>query len=92
MIDLSFVYLLIPLAAGICIGFLLKGKKQFNVAKIMTAVVLVLIFSLGFSIGSNQELLLALPRIGLGSLVIASLSITFSVIFVVAAKYGVKTE
>jgi predicted ABC-type exoprotein transport system permease subunit len=48
----------------------------------------VLIFSLGFSIGSNSELLNSLPEVGLSAVVIASLAIVFSVVLV---KVGRRT-
>jgi hypothetical protein len=49
-------------------------------------VVVILIFSLGFGIGSNNELLSALPQVGAQGLVIAALAILFSIIFVKAGK------
>ena len=45
-----------------------------------------MIFSLGFGIGSNSELLNSLPDVGLSAVVIASLAIVFSVILVKAVK------
>jgi len=83
MINFSMLYLTIPLAAGIIAGFLLRGKRRVDVSKVNVAIILVLIFSLGFSIGVNNELLNSLPRVGVSALAMASLAIAFSVFFTV---------
>lgn len=83
MIDFSVFYLIVPLAAGIVAGFLLRGKRRVDISGVNVAVILVLIFSLGFSIGVNRELLNSLPRVGVSGLAMASLSIVFSVFFTV---------
>ncbi len=77
------LYLTIPLVAGIVAGFLLRGKIRVDVSRLSVATVLVLIFSLGFSIGMDSELLNSLPRVGVSALVMASLAIAFSVFFAV---------
>jgi hypothetical protein len=53
-------------------------------------VILVLIFSLGFTIGSNNDLLASLPTVGLSAFVMAVLAIGFSVLFVVLIRRKVK--
>lgn len=83
MINLSVLYLTIPLVAGIIAGFLLRGRKQVDVSRVSVAIILTLIFSLGFSIGANSELLNSLPRVGVSALVMASLAIVFSVFLTV---------
>ncbi len=83
MINLSALYLTIPLVAGIVAGFLLRGKRRMDTNKVNIVVILVLIFSLGFSIGVNQELLNSLPQVGLSALTMAFLAITFSVFLTV---------
>jgi hypothetical protein len=45
---------------------------------------------LGFGIGSNNQLLTALPQVGLQALVIAGLAILFSIAFVKVGKKLVK--
>jgi hypothetical protein len=52
----------------------------------------VLIFSLGFSMGSNNELLSAMPKVGLDAVVILTLTVLFSVVFVKAVGKMVKME
>jgi len=62
------------------------GKRKVNLGKATFGIILVLMFSLGFGIGSNGELLNSLPDVGLSAAVIASLAIVFSVMFVKAVK------
>jgi len=83
MINLSVFFLIIPLVAGIVAGFLLRGRRRVELSRVNVVIILVLIFSLGFSIGVNRELLNSLPRVGVSALVMASLAIVFSVFFTV---------
>ncbi len=83
MINFSAFYLTIPLVAGIVAGFLLRGKRRMDTSKANIAIILVLIFSLGFSIGVNRDLLNSLPQVGLSALTMAFLAIVFSVFFTV---------
>jgi hypothetical protein len=78
--------LVLPLIAGILSGYLLRERKKVNLAKITLGIILVLIFSLGFSIGSNNELLRSIPRVGLVALGMSVLTIAFSVLFVVLIR------
>ena len=84
--------LLIPLIAGILLGFFLQNKKCFNLSKFTFAAIVVLIFSMGFMIGSDNELLASMYRIGFNSIIIVLLSVFFSVIFVKAVRKVVKLE
>ena len=84
--------LLIPLIAGILLGIFLQNKKRVNLGKATFAVIIVLIFSMGFMIGSNNELLASMYRIGFDSIIIVLLSVSFSVILVMAVKKVVKLE
>ena len=84
------LYLTIPLAAGIAAGFLLRGKRRIDVSRANVGIILVLIFSLGFSIGENSELLNSLPRVGASALAMALLAIAFSVFFTVLAGRKMK--
>ncbi len=83
MINFSALYLTIPLVAGIIAGYLLRGKRRIDVGRVNVAVILVLIFSLGFSMGVNSELLNSLPRVGVSALAMAFFAIVFSVFFAV---------
>jgi hypothetical protein len=88
---LTLVYLIVPLIAGILSGYLLRDRKLPKTEKASLAITVILIFSLGFGIGSNNELLAALPQVGVQGLVIAVLAILFSIAFVKAGKKLVHT-
>jgi hypothetical protein len=84
--------LIVPLITGILFGYVLRNKKHVNLSQVMFGTIIVLIFSLGFSIGSSSELLSAMPRVGLNALVILTLTLLFSVVFVKAARKMVMME
>jgi hypothetical protein len=86
MLNFSVAELIIPLVAGIVLGYCLRGAKHVGFGKVTLAAILVLIFSLGFGIGSNNELLGSLSKVGLNAVVLASLTIVFSVVFVKAFR------
>jgi predicted ABC-type exoprotein transport system permease subunit len=83
---MNFALLVVPLVAGMFLGYFLREKRKVNLSKATFGIILVLIFSLGFGIGSNSELLNSLPDVGLSAVVIASLAIVFSVVLVRAVK------
>jgi hypothetical protein len=83
---MNFALLVVPLIAGVLLGYVSRERRIVGLGKLVFGIILVLIFSLGFGIGSNSELLNSLPEVGLSALVIASLVIVFSVIFVKAVK------
>jgi len=83
---MNFALLVVPLVGGMLIGYFLREKRKVNLGKVTFGIILVLIFSLGFGIGSNSELLGSLPEVGLSAVVIASLAIIFSVVLVRAVK------
>ena len=85
----NFVFLILPLVAGLLFGYLLREKKKVNLSRVTLGIILVLIFSLGFSMGSNNELLNSLPKVGLSAVVIAVLTIAFSVAFVKLVRRSV---
>jgi hypothetical protein len=89
--QLTVLYLMIPLVGGILAGYLLRNKKQFKLDKASIGIIVVLIFCIGFSIGSSNELLVAMPTVGLQALVICVLAIAFSIVFVKLGKRWVKT-
>lgn len=78
--------LVVPLVVGVVAGFLLRDKRHFDLSKVTFGVILVLIFSLGFTIGSNNELLASFPSVGVSALALALLAIGFSVFFVVLVR------
>ncbi len=86
MIDLSMLVLVVPLVLGVLAGFLLRDKWHFGLSKATFGVILVLIFSLGFTIGSDNELLASFPSVGISALALAFLAIGFSVLFVVLVR------
>ena len=86
MFDFSVLVLVVPLALGMVCGFLLRGRKIVNLNRVTFGVILVLIFSLGFTIGSNNDLLTSLPSVGVSAFVMALLAIGFSVFFVVLVR------
>jgi uncharacterized membrane protein YbjE (DUF340 family) len=89
---LTLVYLVVPLIVGVALGYLLQEKKFPKLDKISLAVIVILIFSLGFGIGSNNELLASLPQVGVQGLLIAALAIIFSIAFIRAARKLERTQ
>jgi uncharacterized membrane protein YbjE (DUF340 family) len=89
---ITLLSLTVPLAAGMLLGYLLRNRKRMKLDKASLAVIVVLIFSLGFSIGSNNDLLNAMPKVGLNALTIAALTILFSIAFVKAGRKMVKAQ
>ena len=81
-----------PLIAGILLGYFLRDKKRINLGRITFVTILALIFSLGFSIGSNNELLSVMPKVGFNAVVILALTLLFSAVFVKTVKKMVKME
>ncbi len=69
---------------------MLRGRLRVNLSKIALGVVFVLVFALGFSVGSNGELLGVLPSVGLDATVIMLCAVGFSVLFVKLADRLVK--
>jgi hypothetical protein len=90
MINITILYLIIPLATGILLGYRLRQRKHINFNRVTLAVILVLIFSLGFTIGSNNDLLMSIPAVGVSALGMAVSAIIFSVLFVVLARRKLK--
>jgi hypothetical protein len=82
--------LIIPLVAGILFGFSLRERKRINLGKATTAIIVTLIFSLGFSIGSNRDLLEVMPRVGVNAVIIMLLAVFFSAVFMKVAGKAVR--
>jgi uncharacterized membrane protein YbjE (DUF340 family) len=87
---LTVVYLMIPLIAGIFVGYLVRDKKKIKLDRASVAIIVLLIFCVGFSIGSSNELLAAMPTVGLQALLICVLAVAFSIAFVVVGRRLVK--
>lgn len=83
---------IVPLIAGILLGYVLRNKKRVNLSQVTFGTIIVLIFSLSFSIGSSNELLGAMPKVGLNAVVVLLLALLFSVVFVKAARKMVRME
>jgi len=83
---------IVPLIAGILLGYILRNKKHVNLSQVTFGTIIVLIFSLGFSIGSSNKLLGAMPKVGLNAVVVLTLTLLFSVVFVKAARKMVRME
>ena len=90
MTSITILYLMIPLAAGILLGYRLRQRKHINLNRVTLAVILILIFSLGFTIGSNNDLLMSIPTVGVSALGMAVSAIIFSVLFVVLVRRKLK--
>jgi len=84
--------LIVPLIVGILLGYVLRNKKRVNLSQVTFGTIIVLIFSLGFSIGASNELLGAMPKVGLNALVVLMLALLFSVVFVKAARKMVRMK
>jgi len=84
------VGLVVALIAGILLGYLLRSKKHVTLNRVTFGIIIVLIFSLGFSMGSNSALLNSLPIVGLNAVVILLFAMAFSVLFVKVVKKLVK--
>jgi hypothetical protein len=84
--------LIIALVAGIALGFAFRNKGRVNLDKVALLTILALIFSLGFSIGSNNELLASMPRVGINAFLISLLTIIFSVAFLEIARKAAKIQ
>ena len=80
------LFLVFPLALGILIGYFLRDRRRLNIDSLVSGVILVLIFCLGFSMASNGELLALLPNVGLTTIVLLAMTLLFSIIFVKAAR------
>jgi uncharacterized membrane protein YbjE (DUF340 family) len=92
VLNLSALTLIIPLIAGILLGYFSRERIRVKLDRVTLAAIVVLIFSLGFSIGSNTELLNSMPKIGITALVMSVLTIAFSVLFVKLARRRARME
>ena len=84
--------LMVVLVAGMALGFVFRNRKRVNLEKVTLSTILALIFSLGFNIGSDNELLASMPRVGVNALLISLLTIVFSVVFLEIARKAVRIK
>ena len=82
ILSLGLFGLVLTLMAGIAVGYVLRSRRSVDLKKVTFGVILLLIFSLGFSIGSNASLLDSFPKVGINATVIMLLAVAFSVVFV----------
>jgi uncharacterized membrane protein YbjE (DUF340 family) len=82
--------IIVPLIAGIAIGYFLRKRKHLDLGKVTLGAIVLLIFSMGFSIGSNNELLQLMPNIGFDAVAMVGLALFFSVIFLKAFRKVVR--
>jgi len=82
--------IIVPLIAGIAIGYFLRKRKRLDLGKVTLGAIVLLIFSMGFSIGSNNELLQSMPNIGFDAVAMVGLALFFSVIFLKAFRKVVR--
>lgn len=66
--------------AGICVGYLLRRHKLGLLPRIIMGFILLLLFLLGFDIGSDEHIIKSIPTLGAEALLISLLSILFSCI------------
>ncbi|MEM3601297.1 MAG: LysO family transporter [Candidatus Bathyarchaeia archaeon] len=75
----------IPLFLGLVLGYILRrGKKRLNLDRLIFWVILFLVFSLGFTVGSNNELLAVMPDAGFKAVVLSAMTLIFTILFIKA--------
>lgn len=92
MFDLMVVNFVIALVLGIGLGYLWRERKHVNLGRVTFVAVIALIFLMGFNIGSDNVLLASMPTVGVNALVIVSLTVFFSLVFVKIVRKVVKLE
>jgi len=92
MIDLMVVNFVIALVLGIGLGYLWRERKHVNLGRVTFVAIIALIFLMGFNIGSDNALLASIPTVGANALIIVSLTVFFSLVFVKVVRKVVKLE
>jgi uncharacterized membrane protein YadS len=92
MFDLMVVNFVIALVLGIGLGYLWRERKHVNLGRVTFVAIIALIFLMGFNIGSDNALLASMPTVGVNALIIVSLTIFFSLVFVKIVRKMVKLE
>ncbi len=92
LFSLSLLGLTVALFAGVGFGYLCRRKRHVDLNKVSSGIIVLLIFSLGFSMGSNNELLASMPVIGFKALVMVFFAVLFSVLFMKVIKNVAKIK
>ena len=87
---MDIIIAIIPLIGGIGAGYFLRKRRHVDLGRATLGAIVLLIFSLGFSIGSNNELLQSMPNIGLDAVFMVTLALFFSVVFLKAFRKMIK--
>ena len=78
------IFIVICIILGIVAGVLIRDKKFFKVSsKVLLALMIILIFLIGFNIGNNKSLIASLGEIGFISVGFAVICAFFSFILTV---------
>ena len=92
MFDLMIVNFVIALVLGIGLGYLWRERKHVNIGRGTFVADIALISLMGFNIGSDNALLASMPTVGVNALIIVSLTVFFSLVFVKIVRKVVKLE
>ena len=84
--------IILMMAMGLAAGFLLRHRHMTWVAKVVTALVWLLLLLLGVEVGGNDMIIGNLHRLGLNALIIAALATAGSVAASVLLWRNIKSK
>lgn len=84
--------IILMMAMGLAAGFLLRHRHMTWVAKVVTALVWLLLLLLGVEVGGNDMIIGNLHRLGLNALIIATLATAVSVAASVLLWRNIKSK
>ena len=84
--------IILMMAMGLAAGFLLRHRRMAWVAKVVTALVWLLLLLLGVEVGGNGLIIGNLHRLGLNALIIATLATAGSVAASVLLWRNIKSK
>ena len=84
--------IILMMAMGLAAGFLLRHRRMAWVAKVVTALVWLLLLLLGVEVGGNGMIIGNLYRLGLNALIIAALATAVSVAASVLLWRNIKSK
>ena len=84
--------IILMMAMGLAAGFLLRHRRMACVAKVVTALVWLLLLLLGVEVGGNVMIIGNLHRLGLNALIIATLATAVSVAASVLLWRNIKSK
>ena len=84
--------IILMMAMGLAAGFLLRHRRMAWVAKVVTALVWLLLLLLGVEVGGNGMIIGNLHRLGLNALIIATLATAASVAASVLLWCNIKSK